>query len=250
MKRRSSSGFTLVELLVVIAIIAVLIGLLVPAVQNARESARKTQCMNNLGQFGKAYASFRSKEGDLRPLYAIKPPPPANYKSWVDALYDNVERQESTYWCPNDLERPRDLKAPDTQRSYAMNARVNRFQGDSNKILMIEYCTIVANVVMTPSSSGSSGSTGSTGSTTSSDYDADLDNESKLKMTVNAPSRPAPDWGGWGGSRARHTRMINVLFGDGSCVETRDPSKISPKDEFVNADLWQPMVDMVIKQKP
>jgi prepilin-type N-terminal cleavage/methylation domain-containing protein/prepilin-type processing-associated H-X9-DG protein len=92
---RSLPGFTLVELLVVIAIVAVLVSLLLPAINAAREAARRIQCSSNIRQLGLALLNFESAQGALPPGGLIQPQDPSCRSvgfgtAHLDACFDNT----------------------------------------------------------------------------------------------------------------------------------------------------------------
>jgi len=159
MLARHRRAFTVVELLVVIAIIGVLMALLLPAVQYARETARRSSCMNNQRQIGLAAQQFETNKGYVPPLRAYPPtiPTPATYDaqpdnvmSWVHAMLTELGRPDlaaelrnvpgggdvidmtptelAMLVCPSDTT----YGAIATPISYAMNGgRQNNYSGTS-----------------------------------------------------------------------------------------------------------------------
>jgi prepilin-type N-terminal cleavage/methylation domain-containing protein len=90
--RRNSRGFTLVELLVVIAIIGVLVALLLPAVQAAREAARRTQCINQMRQWGIAFHNYHDTMMQLPLGSSGGANPPTLRRTYVMFLWPYIEQ--------------------------------------------------------------------------------------------------------------------------------------------------------------
>ena len=147
--RRKRSGFSLVELLVVIAIIGVLVALLLPAVQHARESARRTNCASNFRQIGLAMTQFCDTHGGRWPesthTSVLDPVTLKFTKAWIYTIGPFMEEVDEIRICPTDLVA--DIRRRGKGTSYTLNGWLSKEAKppfDNRKKLIAMSKTIVA----------------------------------------------------------------------------------------------------------
>lgn len=148
-KKSKHAGFTLIELLVVIGIIAVLIGLLLPAIQKVRELANRTQCQNNLKQIGLALHQFHDSHRSF-PVGHRSRKYKNNWTGWTLSILPHLELQHIANMSQEDFEKE---SSPFSPRHRALATVVPAFlcpsddrissavqpQGKQNEVAFTSY---------------------------------------------------------------------------------------------------------------
>jgi len=124
---RPEAKFTLIELLVVIAIIAILAAMLMPALQQARDSAKKSTCVNNLKQLGHYFSTYCEDNQDYMPFARFKSMGVG--QNWMNRLNDYAKLTSATrisnsgniFFCPSDENFGEDHRRYGYLLSYAVN---------------------------------------------------------------------------------------------------------------------------------